>query len=276
MALSSGAKSGLSPSETPTVPEAMTSPTSAGVGTGAGAFSAATVAAAAEVIARYPIGRQRSALLPLLHLVQAEEGCVTAEGIDFCAGQLGITAAEVQAVASFYTMYKRHPVGDWLVSVCTNLSCSLVGGQDVYDRLSKKLGVGHDQTTADGTITLEHAECLAACDYAPVMTVNYEFYDGVDTEAAEGIVEALARGERPAPTRGGPLCTFKEVSYQLAGFDDPRPDGVAGTGFLEPSVVGLTVAEEAGWQGEIAGTRPAAPADPTTPAAPADKTTKGA
>ncbi|WP_045877417.1 NADH-quinone oxidoreductase subunit NuoE [Pseudofrankia sp. DC12] len=243
------------------------------------------MAAAAEVIARYPLGRQRSALLPLLHLVQAEEGCVTAEGIDFCAKQLGITAAEVQAVASFYTMYKRRPVGDWLVSVCTNLSCSLVGGQDVYDRLSKKLGVGHDQTTADGTITLEHAECLAACDYAPVMTVNYEFYDGVDTEAAEGIVEALTRGERPVPTRGGPLCTFKEVSYQLAGFEDPRPDGVAGTGFLEPSVVGLTVAEQTGWQGEIAGTvpvdgadttTPAAPADMTTPAAPADITTKGA
>ncbi|ADP84254.1 NADH-quinone oxidoreductase subunit NuoE [Pseudofrankia inefficax] len=272
-AFSGAATNGLSPSEVPTVPDAVTSPTAAGRGTGAGPFSAATVAAAAEVIARYPVGRQRSALLPLLHLVQAEEGCVTAEGIDFCAGQLGITAAEVQAVASFYTMYKRHPVGDWLVSVCTNLSCSLVGGQDVYDRLSKKLGVGHDQTTADGTITLEHAECLAACDYAPVMTVNYEFYDGVDTEAAEGIVEALARGERPLPTRGGPLCTFKEVSYQLAGFEDPRPEGVAGTGFLEPSVVGLTVAEQAGWQGEIAGTQPG---DTTTPAAPADPKTKGA
>jgi NADH-quinone oxidoreductase subunit E len=255
----------------------MNSPTPAGVGTGVGPFSAETVAAAQEVIARYPLGRQRSALLPLLHLVQAEEGCVTAEGVDFCARQLGITAAEVHAVASFYTMYKRHPVGDWLVSVCTNLSCSLVGGQDVYDRLSKKLGVGHDQTTADGTITLEHAECLAACDYAPVLTVNYEFYDGVDADAAEGIVEALGRGERPMPTRGGPLCTFTEVSRQLAGFEDPRPEGVAGTGFLEPSVVGLTVAEEAGWQGEIAGTEQVdGPADTQTPAASADPTNKGA
>jgi NADH-quinone oxidoreductase subunit E len=96
------------------------------------------------------------------------------------------------------------------------------------------------------------------------MTVNYEFYDGVDEEAAEGIVEALARGERPVPTRGGPLCTFAEVSRQLAGFEDPRPEGVAGTGFLEPSVVGLTVAEEAGWRGEVAHTERAD--GPTGPA----------
>jgi len=281
MSVSNGVR--LTPSESATVPEAVTGPAGAGVGTGAGPFGAETVAAAAEIIARYPIGRQRSALLPLLHLVQAEEGCVTAEGVEFCARQLGITAAEVHAVASFYTMYKRHPVGDWLVSVCTNLSCSLVGGQQVFDRLSEKLGVGHDQTTADGRITLEHAECLAACDYAPVMTVNYDFYDGVDPDAAEGIVESLARGERPMPTRGGPLCTFAEVSRQLAGFEDPRPEGVAGTGFLEPSVAGLTVAEQAGWRGEIAGTEPvdgpagAAPVEQVLPdEVPADGARSGA
>ncbi|MDT3438596.1 MULTISPECIES: NADH-quinone oxidoreductase subunit NuoE [unclassified Pseudofrankia] len=219
-----------------------------------------TRAAAREIIARYPVGRERSALLPMLHLVQAAEGCVTAEGVDLCAREIGITAAEVSAVATFYTMYKRRPVGDWLVSVCTNLSCALMGGQEVYDRISKKLGVGHDQTTPDGSITLEHAECLAACDYAPVMTVNYEFYDGVDEGAAEGLVEALQRGERPLPTRGGPLCTFAEVSRQLAGFEDPRPEGIAGPGFLEPSVAGLTLAEQAGWRGEVAGSSAAGPA----------------
>jgi len=229
----------------------------------AGPFSDELRAAALEIVARYPAGRQRSALLPMLHLVQSAEGCVTAEGVDFCARTIGITAAEVSAVATFYTMYKRRPVGDWLVSICTNLSCALLGGQEVYDRISKKLGVGHDQTTEDGQITLEHAECLAACDYAPVMTVNYEFYDGVDEASAEAIVDALARGERPMPTRGGPLCTFAEVSRQLAGFEDPRPEGVAGAGFLEPSVVGLTVAEQDGWQGEIAHTdRNGGPAGP--------------
>ncbi|MBX6387481.1 MAG: NADH-quinone oxidoreductase subunit NuoE [Frankia sp.] len=213
------------------------------------ALTEETRAAAREIIARYPAGRERSALLPMLHLVQSAEGCVTSEGVEFCAEELGLTAAEVSAVATFYTMYKRRPVGDWLVSVCTNLSCSLRGGEEVYRRLSERLGVGHDETTPDGKITLEHAECLAACDYAPVMTVNYEFFDGVDPDTAEGIVEALRAGERPTPTRGGPLCTFAEASRQLAGFADPRPQALAATGYGDPSVAGLRVAEQAGWDG---------------------------
>jgi NADH-quinone oxidoreductase subunit E len=268
---------GLTPAETGTVPDAAIAPT--GAGTGAGPFGPATVAAAQEVIARYPLGRQRSALLPLLHLVQADEGCVTAEGVEFCAKQLGITAAEVHAVASFYTMYKRKPVGDYLVSVCTNLSCSLLGGQQVFDRLSEKLGVHHDETTEDGSITLEHAECLAACDYAPVTTVNYEFYDGYGPDEAEALVDALQRGERPTPTRGGPLCTFAEVSRQLAGFEDPRPEGVAGTGLLEPSVEGIAIAEQNGWRGEIWGTQSVdgpAGAAPVGHVAPATRPADGA
>ena len=175
---------------------------------------------AREIIARYP--KSRSALLPMLHLVQSEEGFVSAEGVALCAEELGLTKAEVGAVATFYTMYKRKPVGDWLVSVCTNLSCQLLGAEEVYARLSKHLGVGHDQTTADGTITLEHAECLAACDFAPVLTVNYEFYDNVSPDSALGVVEALQRGERPHPSRGAPLTTFKEIEAELAGFGLPR------------------------------------------------------
>ncbi|SNQ50958.1 NADH-quinone oxidoreductase subunit E [Frankia canadensis] len=224
------------------------------------AFSPQTHAAAAEIIARYPAGRSRSALLPLLHLVQAEQGCVTTEGVTFCAETLGLTAAEVGAVATFYTMYKRRPVGDYLVSVCTNLSCALLGGDDVYARVAELLGIGHDETTPDGRITLEHAECLAACDYAPVMTVNYEFYDQVDPDGAERIVEGLQAGERPAPSRGGPLCSFAEISRQLAGLPDPRPEGVAGPGVGEPSVAGLLLAEADGW---TADDRPA----PLVPAA---------
>jgi len=115
-----------------------------------------TRAAAAEIIARYPEGRSRSALLPMLHLVQAEEGYVTPQGIAFCAEALGLTKAEVGAVATFYTMYKRRPVGEYLVSVCTNLSCQILGGEDVFTRLSKRLGVHHNETTEDGSITLEH------------------------------------------------------------------------------------------------------------------------
>ena len=111
-----------------------------------------------------PADRSRSALLPLLHLVQAEEGYVSPAGIAFCA-EVRAEQGQVGAVATFYTMYKRRPTGDWLVSVCTNTMCNVLGGQEVYDTLAEHLGVGHDETTADGTITLEHAECLAACDY---------------------------------------------------------------------------------------------------------------
>src|SRR4051794_17836722 len=191
------------------------------------ALSEQTRVKAREIVARYP--RSRSALLPMLHLVQAEEGYVSPDGVALCAEELGLTKAEVGAVATFYTMYKRRPAGEWLVSVCTNLSCQILGGEEVYACLSKHLGVGHDQTTADGTITLEHAECLAACDYAPVMTVNYEFFDNVTEDSALEVVQALQRGERPAPTRGAPLVDFREMSRQLAGFVDsavtPAVDG---------------------------------------------------
>ena len=212
---------------------------------------------AKEIIARYPEGRSRSALLPLLHLVQAEQGYVSAEGITFCAETLGLTRAEVGAVATFYTMYKHRPAGDWLVSVCTNTMCDVLGGGHIFDLLSEYLQAGHDETTADGKITLEHAECLAACDYGPVMTVNYEFFDKVDVESAIGIVTRLQQGERPAPTRGARLCTLKEISKQLAGFPETRPealaDGVAGDATLR----GTLLAEQHGIT--------ATPYDPETP-----------
>jgi NADH-quinone oxidoreductase subunit E len=195
---------------------------------------------AREIVARYP--KSRSALLPMLHLVQAEEGYVSPEGITLCAEELGLTKAEVGAVATFYTMYKRRPAGDWLVSVCTNTVCGMLGGDAIFSALSDQLGVSHDQTTSDGTITLEHAECLAACDYAPVVTVNYEFYDNQSTEKATELVQQLRAGLRPAPTRGAPLCTFREISRQLAGFPDERVGAVAAGPAGEPTVVGARLA----------------------------------
>ncbi len=180
-----------------------------------------TKARAREIVARYP--KSRSALLPMLHLVQSEEGYVSPEGVGLCAEVLGLTKAEVGAVATFYTMYKRRPCGDFLVSVCTNLSCQLLGGEQIYGELKEHLGVGHDQTTPDGTITFEHAECLAACDFAPVVTVNYEFFDFQTPESAKALVEAIQRGERPMPTRGDDLVTFREIEAQLAGFGVSAP-----------------------------------------------------
>jgi NADH-quinone oxidoreductase E subunit len=204
---------------------------------------------AREIIARYPV--PRSALLPMLHLVQSVQGYVTPEGVALCAEELGLTKAEVGAVATFYTMYKRRPTGRHLVSVCTNTLCGVLGGQRIMDVLSADLGVHHNETTADGSITLEHAECLAACDYAPVVTVDYEFYDQQDVESARELVAALRRGEKPLPTRGAPLTDFKGISRQLAGFSQHADAAAAAAavdapGALEPTLVGLRLAAERG------------------------------
>jgi NADH-quinone oxidoreductase subunit E len=201
---------------------------------------------AREILARYPADRTRSALLPLLHLVQSVEGHVSPAGVEFCADVLGINKAQVGAVASFYTMYKRRPTGDFLVSVCTNTMCNVLGGQEVYDTVAEHLGVGHDETTADGSITLEHAECLAACDYGPVVTVNYDFFDNVTPGAAVDLVDELRAGNRPQPSRGARLCTLKEMSLQLAGFPDSRDDAVADGVPGEPTLRGLHLAQQHG------------------------------
>src|SRR3954467_8979386 len=205
------------------------------------------LAPALEIIARYPEGRSRSALLPLLHLVQTEQGHVSPDGVAFCAEVLGINKAQVGAVATFYTMYKRRPTGEYLVSVCTNTLCNVLGGQEVYDELAEHLGVGHDETTADGKITLEHAECLAACDYAPVVTVNYDFaVDNAPPESAVALVEQLRSGDRPRPIRGARLCSLKEMQLQLAGFPDVRDDAIADGPAGAPTLRGVTLAQEHG------------------------------
>ncbi|MEE6261214.1 NADH-quinone oxidoreductase subunit NuoE [Plantactinospora sonchi] len=222
---------------------------------------------AKEIIARYPADRSRSALLPLLHLVQSEEGYVSPAGVEFCAQVLGLNKAQVGAVASFYTMYKRRPTGDWLVSVCTNTMCNVLGGQQVYDTLSEHLGVGHDETTPDGKVTLEHAECLAACDYGPVLTVNYDFFDQVDPDTAVALVNELRAGGRPQPARGGRLCTLKEMSLQLAGFADPRPEAVADGVAGDPTLRGLRLAQQHGIS--VAGFDPNTPIKAPTGGAPA-------
>lgn len=209
-------------------------------------FASQTWEEAGALIARYPAGRQRSALLPLLHLVQSVQDCVTPDGIAFCSEVLGLTKAQVAAVATFYTMYKRVPVGQYLVSVCTNTLCGLLGGDEIYQALSAQLGVGMNETTADGVITLEHAECLAACDYAPVVTVNYEFFDNQTVDSASQLAAALREGQRPQPTRGAPLCSFREIERQIAGLGDPRPQALTATATGAGTEVGLRLALQRG------------------------------
>jgi NADH-quinone oxidoreductase subunit E len=213
-----------------------------------------------EIIARYP--QSRSALLPLLHLVQSVEGHVSQDGIRYCAEVLELTTAEVSAVATFYTMYKRRPCGEHLVSVCTNTLCAALGGDDIYARLKDELGVGHEETAgepgAPGSITLEHAECLAACDLAPVLQVNYEYFDNQTPDSADALVDALQRGEKPNPTRGAPLTDFRTVELELAGIFPDLPTSVEGPSVAPESVRGAQLAAERGWM---------APAMPDTPPA---------
>ncbi len=199
---------------------------------------------AAEVVARYPV--KRSALLPLLHLVQSVDGYVTGRGIEFCAEVLELTTAEVSGVATFYTQYKRHPNGEYTVGVCTNTLCAIMGGDAIFDAVSEHLGVGHDETTPDGKITLERVECNAACDYAPVVMANWEFFDNQSPDSTIQLVDDLRAGKDVTPTRGAAkVCTFKEVSRVLAGFLDGRADEGVAAG--PASLLGLRIANERGW-----------------------------
>ncbi|MCX4818627.1 NADH-quinone oxidoreductase subunit NuoE [Streptomyces sp. NBC_01142] len=208
---------------------------------------------AREVIARYP--DSRSALLPLLHLVQSEEGHVTRTGIRFCAEVLGLTTAEVTAVSTFYSMYRRKPSGDYQVGVCTNTLCAVMGGDAIFEELKEHLGVGNNETTEDGKVTLEHIECNAACDFAPVVMVNWEFFDNQTPETAKQLVNDLRAGREVSPTRGAPLCTYKESARILAGFPDERPGAVEATGGAGPaSLVGLLLAK-----GELSAARVVSP-----------------
>jgi NADH-quinone oxidoreductase subunit E len=204
----------------------------------------ATLAEMAELAGRYP--RARSALLPMLHLVQSVEGCVTPEGIEACSEILGITAAEVSAVATFYTMYKRRPVGDHLVGVCTNTLCAVMGGDLIFERLKSHLGIGNDETTEDGTISLEHIECNAACDYAPVMMVNWEFFDNQTPESAIRTVDDLRAGREVRATRGARITNWRDGERVLAGFPDDRADEGPTAG--PASLAGLRLAREHSWQ----------------------------
>ena len=195
---------------------------------------------AAEVIARYP--QARSALLPLLHLVQSVDGFVSPRGIDLGADLLGLTAAEVSGVVTFYSQYKRHPNGKYTIGVCTNTLCAIMGGDEIWASISDYLGIGHDETTADGLVTLERIECNAACDYAPVVMANWEFFDNQTPESTKALADSLRSGIPVTPTRGASkVCTFKEVSRVLAGFGDGLADEGVGAG--PASLVGLKAAK---------------------------------
>ncbi|MDR2564700.1 MAG: NADH-quinone oxidoreductase subunit NuoE [Bifidobacteriaceae bacterium] len=222
----------------------------------------ALAADAAQVTGRYP--SRRSALLPLLHLVQSVDGYISPDGIAFCAETLELTAAEVSAVATFYSQFKRQPNGKYTLGVCITSLCGLMGGDAIFERLSEYLAVGNDQTTEDGMFTLEKIECNAACDYAPVLMVNWEFFDNQTPASAVGLVDDLRAGKAVRPTRGpDKLATFKEVSRVLAGFEDGHANEGPSAG--QPSLEGVELAAREGWAAPApsAGAAAAAPAPAT-------------
>ena len=191
------------------------------------------------IIKRYP--RSRSAIMPLLHYVQSIDGYVTQEGIERIAVKLDLETAEVNAVATFYTQYKRKPVGEYHVGICTNTLCAIMGGDEIYKSLLEHLEIENDGVTADGKVSVEHIECNAACDYAPVVMANWEFYDNQTPSSAKDLVDAMRSGKPPKPTRGpNRPVTWKEASRVLAGLSD----GLANEGVQagDPTLLGLKIA----------------------------------
>ncbi|HSK22482.1 MAG TPA: NAD(P)H-dependent oxidoreductase subunit E [Egicoccus sp.] len=167
---------------------------------------------------RYPVAR--SALLPMLHLVQSDEGFVTDDGIALCAEVLGLTKAEVGAVATFYTMFKREPVGDYLLSVCTNPTCKIAGAQTIYEGYVERCGGAHHTDEGSG-VTVEHAECLGICDAAPVVQVNYEMYGPVTHEQAMELFEQAKAGTPPPSNWSNEApAVFRAVERELSGIED--------------------------------------------------------
>ena len=193
------------------------------------------------IIKRYP--RSRSAIMPLLHYVQSLAGYVTNEGIELIAKLLTLETAEVSAVATFYTQYKRKPVGEYHVGVCTNTLCAVMGGDAIFAALKDHLGVENDGVTADGKVSLEHIECNAACDYAPVVMANWEFYDNQDVSSAKELVDSMRKGTPKPQTRGpNSLVTWKEASAVLAGINDGKANEGLQAG--APTLLGLKLSKE--------------------------------
>jgi NADH-quinone oxidoreductase subunit E len=196
-----------------------------------------------SIIARYP--KKRSAIMPLLHYVQSIDGYVTPRGIETIAEKLDLAAAEVTAVSTFYTQYKSEPVGEYHVGICTNTLCAVMGGDAIYESICDHLGIKKDQTTSDGKISLERIECNAACDYAPVVMVNWEFYDNQTPASVRDLVDGARSGNPPAPTRGpDTLRTWRENSAVLAGLSDGLADEGVQAG--KPSLLGLEIAKARG------------------------------
>ena len=180
---------------------------------------------AERVMARYPDGRARSAILPLLYLMQSVEGHVSRDGLREVAGLIGTTTAEVEAVATFYTMIRLRPTGRHLVNVCTNLPCALRGANDVYEAAHRATGIPHGgEVSDDGLFSVHEEECLGACDAAPVVQIDFANHDRVSVARMGELIDELRAGAVPDPSRGTAPRDFRDASRILTGLGAPASE----------------------------------------------------
>ncbi len=212
-----------------------------------------TIAELRELAGRYP--EARSALLPMLHLVQSVDGRVSPRGIEVCAEILDITTAQVSGVATFYTMYKRRPAGKQHVGICTTALCAEMGGDILLERAKQFLGIDENQTTPDGQISLERLECNAACDFAPVAMVNWEFFDNMTPQKLEHLLGDLRDDREVVSPRGATITSWREAERVLAGFPDGRADEGPSAG--PASLLGRVIARDNDWTAPPADAKPA-------------------
>lgn len=189
-------------------------------------FEGERAAEARRIVERYPAEHRRSAVMPLLYLAQSIEGMVSREALREIGETLDITTAEVEAVATFYTMYRLRPTGTHLVNVCTNLACKLRGAEAVFDAAHEEARVAHGQEMSDdGLLTVHEEECLGVCDLAPAVQIDFANHDAVTPERMRELIARLRAGEVPAPARGPAMASFAAASRVLAGLE-PLPEEV--------------------------------------------------
>ncbi len=178
-----------------------------------------------DILGRYPV--RKSALIPLLHLAQEQDGWVSEEAMAHIAELIGITPAEVLGTCSFYEMFKRSPVGEYRINICHGISCHLVGAEDLIEHAEHTLGVRAGSITDDGKISFEGVECIAACTEAPCLQVNYRYRNNVTTDDFDELVEGIRNGSVAVPPHGTLAATRQLIPEDKAAgnamVDDPTP-----------------------------------------------------
>ena len=150
-----------------------------------------------KFLAKYPADHKRSAMIPMLMYAQDEIGSITDELVQEVAKRVGVSPLQVNEVLTYYSMLHRKPMGKYHVQICTNISCLLLGGEELWNRASQKLGIGHKEVTKDGRVSLEDVECIGACSWAPAIQINFDFYHDVTMAQIEKLIDGLAAGKRP-------------------------------------------------------------------------------